>query len=416
VDERNWSRTYTYGATTLHRPATFEALREIVARAPKVRALGSRHSFNAIADSAELVSLDRLPTEIVIDERGSTVSCGAAVRYGELACALAEHGLALRNLASLPHISVAGAVATATHGSGDGNGNLATAVAAMTLVTSAGEVIEATRRDPEFDGMVVGLGALGVVARLTLDVVAAYEVRQQVFERLPWEALSELDDIMSAGYSVSLFTQLRDVAEQVWVKRRSDIASEPLGPDFFGAQPARAQLHPVPGMDPTFTTEQLDVAGPWLDRLPHFRMEFTPSSGEELQSEYVVRRRHALDALDAVRSLAPLIQPLLQVCEIRTIAGDELWLSTANGGASVAIHFTWKPDQVGVERLLVRLEDALAPFDARPHWGKVFLMDAPTIAQRYPRLADFRRLCAQLDPRGAFRNAWLERHVLGLER
>ncbi|HET9738513.1 MAG TPA: D-arabinono-1,4-lactone oxidase [Solirubrobacteraceae bacterium] len=412
--ERNWAGTYAYGARALHRPSTLEALQVIVARAPKVRALGSRHSFSGIADSDELVSVDDLPPEIVVDEDASTVSCGAGVRYGELARALHAQGLALHNLASLPHICVAGAVATGTHGSGDASGNLATAVAGLTLVTSAGDIVEATRADPDFDGLVVNLGALGVVTRLTLDVEPAYEVRQRVFERLPWEAVLDVDAIMSTGYSVSAFTHFGPVAEQVWVKSRDEDAPAPAR-DLFGAVPAADHVHPIAGVDATAATPQMGVAGPWFERLPHFRMEFTPSAGDELQSEYLVGREHAADALEAVRSLASDIQPLLQVCEIRTIAGDELWMSPHHGRDSIGIHFTWKPDQPAVERVLMRIEAALAPFSARPHWGKLFLMDAAAIAPRYERLPDFRRLAERLDPRGAFRNAWLEQHVLGGE-
>ena len=412
--ERNWAGTYAYGAKALHRPSTLEALQEIVARAPKVRALGSRHSFSGIGDSEELVSVDGLPPEIVVDAAASTVSCGGGVRYGELARALHAQGLALHNLASLPHISVAGAVATGTHGSGDACGNLATAVAGLTLVTSGGDVVEATRADPDFEGMVVNLGALGVVTRLTLDVEPAYEVRQQVFERLPWEALLEVDAIMSTGYSVSAFTHFGPVAEMVWVKSRGQDAPVPAR-DLFGAVAASDHRHPIAGMDATAATPQMGVAGPWFERLPHFRMEFTPSAGDELQSEYLVGREHAADALQAVRSLAADIQPLLQVGEVRTIAGDELWMSPHYGRDSIGIHFTWKPDQPAVERVLMRIEAALAPFSARPNWGKLFLMDAAAIAAYYERLPDFRRLAERLDPRGAFRNGWLEQHVLGGE-
>jgi xylitol oxidase len=285
-------------------------------------------------------------------------------------------------------------------------------VAGLTLVTSGGDVVEATRADPDFEGLVVNLGALGVVTRLALDVEPAYEVRQRVFERLPWEAVLEVDAIMSTGYSVSAFTHFGPVAEMVWVKSRGQDA--PVG-DLFGAVPASDHRHPLAGMDATAATPQMGVAGPWFERLPHFRMDFTPSAGDELQSEYLVGREHAADALQAVRSEASDIQPLLQVAEIRTIAGDKLWMSPHYGRDSIGIHFTWKPDQPAVERVLMRIEAALAPFSARPHWGKLFLMDAAAIASRYERLPDFRRLAERLDPRGAFRNGWLERHVLGGE-
>src|SRR5215218_999672 len=193
----NWAGNHTYGAARLHRPTTLEQVQEVVAAAPRIRVLGSRHSFTDIADSAELVSLEAVHAAasplagIDVDHAAGTVSLGGGLRYGELADVLREEGVALHNLASLPHISVAGAVATATHGSGVTNGNLATAVAALELVTSDGQLVRASRGDADFDGMVVGLGALGAVTRLTLDVEPAYEVRQRVFEGLAWDALYE---------------------------------------------------------------------------------------------------------------------------------------------------------------------------------------------------------------------------------
>jgi alditol oxidase len=331
--------------------------------------------------------------------------------YGALVQRLDDEGLALHNLASLPHISVAGAVATATHGSGVRNGNLATAVRSLELVTSGGEVLTVSRGDRDFDGMVVGLGALGAVTRITLDVQPAFDVRQRVFEGLSWDALGEhVEEIVSGGYSVSVFTRWQETVDQVWIKSRSD---EPERTELFGARPATVDRHPILELDAAACTPQLGRPGPWSDRLPHFRMGFTPSAGEELQSEYLMPRRHAGAAIDAVRALADRIRPLLLVCEIRTVAADGLWMSTSHGAASVAIHFTWQPAQDEVETLLPDIEAALAPFGARPHWGKLFAADAATLAPRYDRHADFVDLVERLDPRGAFRNAWLETHVLG---
>jgi alditol oxidase len=413
-EEKNWAGNYTYRAKKLHRPSTVEQLQEILGGARRVHVLGSRHSFNDIADSSELVTLDALPPDVTFDHAGRTVSFNAGLRYGELAAALRAEGVALHNLASLPHISVAGAVATATHGSGDRNGNLGTAVAGLQIVTSSGQIIEASRGDTDFDGMVVNLGALGAVTRLTLDVEPAYEVRQRVFERLTWEALFEhFDEVTACGYSVSVFTRWRETTDQVWVKSRVTDEPEPLLEDLFGAVPATVDRHPILGIDPVNSTPQLGRSGLWSDRLPHFRMGFTPSIGEELQSEYLVPRQHAVAAIRAVRALADRIRPVLQVCEIRTMAADRLWMSPQYEQDTIGIHFTWKPEQDEVERQLVDIEAALAQLQARPHWGKLFLADAAAIATLYERLSDFTRLVARLDPRGAFRNHWLQTHVLG---
>ena len=412
--EANWAGSHTYGAAKLHRPTTLREVRDVVSAAPRVRVLGSRHSFTDIADSDELIVLDDLRREVVVDRDAGTVSVNAAMKYGELAQTLNAEGLAVHNLASLPHISIAGAIATATHGSGAANGNLATAVVGIELVTSDGAVVNAARGDDDFDGLVVGLGALGAVTRVTLDVEHAYDVRQRVFEGLSWDALDEhFDAIAASGYSVSVFTRWGETVDQVWVKSRVTDAPEEVAGELFGAVAATVDRHPILGLDPVNCTPQLGVPGPWSDRLPHFRMGFTPSAGEELQSEYHLPRRHAGAALAALRGLADTMRPVLQVTELRTIAADRLWMSPQYDQDTVAVHFTWERDADAVRRVLADVEAALAPFAARPHWGKLFLAGSGEIARLYPRLPDFRALAQRLDPRGAFRNAWLERHVLG---
>ncbi len=410
----NWAGNYTYGARVIHAPSTLEQLQELVGALPRVRVLGSGHSFTDIADSDELVSLDRMPPDVVIDRDARTVSLCGAVRYGELVEDLGREGLALANLASLPHIAVAGAVSTATHGSGDRNGNLATAVARLQIVTSDGNVLTFARGESEFEGVVIGLGSVGPVARITLDLEPAYQVRQQVFEGLRWEQLFEhFDEITSSGYSVSVFTLWGEAVDQVWVKSRVTEELKEGSDEFFGATAATKDVHPIVGLDPINCTPQLGVPGPWSERLSHFRRGFTPSSGPEIQSEYLVPRSNAVPAIGAVLGLGSKIRPLLQVSEIRTIAADRLWMSPQYGQDTVAIHFTWKPEQDRVERLLVEIERALTPFGARPHWGKLFLADAETIGPKYERLDDFAALLDRLDPRRAFRNEWLKTRVLG---
>jgi xylitol oxidase len=375
--------------------------------------LGSRHSFNDIADALELLSLENLPADVVVDHEAHTVSFGGGVTYGHLVKTLHDEGVALHTLASLPHISVGGAVATATHGSGVTCGNLATAVAGLEIVTSSGEIMKAFRGDPDFDGLVVGLGALGAVTRITLDVQPAYEVKQQVFEGLSWKALSDhFDEITSCGYSVSIFTRWGETHDQVWVKSRTDEPDQVEG-DLFGAVAATVDRHPIVELDPTPCTPQLGRPGLWSDRLPHFRMGYTPSSGAEIQSEYLVPRRNAMGAMEAVRALADRIRPFLQVSEIRRVAADRLWMSMNYEQDSVGIHFTWKREPDAVHGMVAQIEDVLTPFEARPHWGKVFHANAVAITPLYKHHSDFIRLVERLDPRGAFRNAWLKAHVLG---
>lgn len=413
--ERNWAGSFAFTATQVHQPASLDELRAIVARAPRIHVLGSRHSFNGIADAAELVSLERLSTPIEINRQAMNVTVDAGIRYGELCLELERAGLALHNMASLPHVTVAGAIATATHGSGDRNGNLATAVKGLELVTSDGEVRQVARGDDDFAGMVVHLGALGAVSRLTLDVQPSYLVRQEVFEDLAWDVLyAEFDAVMSSADSVSLFTGYGDTAGDLWCKTRVDPERAwERRTEHFGARAAVRSLHPVPLFPADSCTDQLGEPGPWNERLPHFRMDGIASAGNELQSEYMVPREFAVDAIQAVRALGPRVRPVLLVAEIRTVAADDLWMSTAYGRDTVCLHFTWKPGQVAVEALLPTLEAALTPYSARPHWGKLFAATAAELEPRYERMAEFRALAKRLDPRGAFRNEFLERHVLG---
>lgn len=411
---RNWAGNITYGARRLVEPRSVEELAGIVAQESRLRVVGSRHSFNDLADTdGVLVSLAALVDPATVERMdAATVRVPAGIRYGDLVPVLRGWDVALANLASLPHISVAGSVQTGTHGSGDAVGSLATQVSAVELITGAGEHLQLRRGEHDFYGAVVGLGALGVVTHLHLDVEAAFEMSQTVWEGARWDdVLADLDAVSSAGDSVSLFTtwQHTDAIEQVWVKDRT---SGPAGRlSLPGIRPADGERHPIPGIDPQPCTRQQGVPGPWFDRLPHFRLAFTPSVGDELQSEYLVPRHDAVAAMEAVRSLAHHVAPLVHVCEVRTMARDDLWLSPANGSPTVAIHFTWKPDERAVRELLPRLEAAL-PESTRPHWGKVFTMAPEAITERYPRWDDFRVLAARLDPQRRFVNPYLAR--LGL--
>ncbi|PVZ94070.1 FAD-binding protein [Amnibacterium flavum] len=408
----NWAGNYRFQATTVHRPGSLDELVDVVAGASRLRPLGTRHSFNDIADSpGSLVSLEAMPTDVTVDEARGVVWASGGMRYGDLARTLEARGLALHNLASLPHISLAGSVATGTHGSGSRNGSLATAVAGLEIVTASGEVRTLHRGDPDFAGAVVSLGALGVVARIALDIQPSFTVNQRVFLDLPFSTVEEhLADILAQGYSTSLFTRWTgDTVDQMWVKSRGDGAPS----ETFGGTPASVAMHPIAGVDATSATAQLGVPGAWLDRLPHFKLEFTPSAGEELQSEFFVPVARATDALKAIRGLAERIAPLLLVCEIRAIAADDLWLSGMNETETVAFHFTWQRREPEVRAVVALIEQALAPFRARPHWGKVFTLEATDIRDLYPRFDDFLRLREKYDPEGVFVDAYVERVLLG---
>ncbi|MEV5807368.1 FAD-binding protein [Streptomyces parvulus] len=414
VTVTNWAGNITYTAEELLRPRSPRALGALVAGSARLRVLGSGHSFNEIAQPGAggvLLSLADLPSVVDVDTAARTVRVGGGVRYAELARRVHARGLALPNLASLPHISVAGSVATGTHGSGVGNGSLASAVREVELITADGSALTLARGDGRFGGAVTSLGALGVVTSLTLGLEPAYEVEQHVFTEMPLAGLdtATFEAVMASAYSVSLFTDWRAPGfRQVWLKRRTD---QPL-PEFPYAKPAADRMHPVPGMPAVNCTEQSGVPGPWHERLPHFRADFVPSSGAELQSEYLMPREHALAALHAMDAIREVVAPVLQTCEIRTVAADAQWLSPSYGRDTVAAHFTWVEDTAAVLPVVRELERALAPFAARPHWGKVFTTPSAELRALYPRLDDFRSLARALDPAGKFGNGFV-RGVLG---
>ena len=420
---RNWAGNLTYRARTIHEPASVDEVRAIVRtvgrRSGRVRALGTRHSFSDVADTdGDLLSLAALPGRFEVDASARTVTVDAGVRFGALAPALDEAGFALHTMASLPHISVAGAVATATHGSGVTRRNLSAAVDAMELVTADGDLVRFDRReDPDaMDGAVVSLGALGIVTALTLAVVPAYAMRQDVYEDLPIDVFRErFDEIAGMAESVSFFTGWRGpTIDQVWVKSRVEPGSAVDLPDrVHGAARATVQRHPIRGLDPSAATPQLGAVGRWYERLPHFRLDHTPSSGDELQAELFVDRRHASDAFLALDRMRDELAPLVQVSEIRTIAADGLWLSPAYRRDSVAFHFTWVPDAEAVGPMLRRVEVALEPFEPRPHWGKLSSIPPDAVRARYERSSEFVTLAVRLDPTGVFRNAFVERFLFG---
>jgi xylitol oxidase len=403
----NWAGNINF-ASPLRRPRSVPELQELVARSEKVRVLGTGHSFNRIADSAgTLVTVADLPKVIEVGDGGVTVSAG--LRYGEITAALQSRGLALHNLGSLPHISVAGACSTGTHGSGDTNGPLADAVSAITFVNAAGELVTLTRDDADFAGSVISLGALGVTVSLTLDVQPSYTTWLSWYDGLPVDRLSsDFAEVMGSAYSVSAFTDWVDPDVMVWRKQR---AEAPIAEEWLGAHVADGPRHPIKSMPADYATQQGGVPGPWNERLPHFRLEFTPSNGDELQSEYFVARSRAAEAFEVLRALGNQLAPVIQVSEVRTIAADELWLSPSQGRDTVALHFTWIQDEAAVRPVVTALEEALNPLGARPHWGKVFAADAGYLRSCYPKVADFVDLAAKHDPTGTFRNPYLDTYL-----
>jgi xylitol oxidase len=415
----NWAGNLEYSTDRLYSATSLEQVRSYVKQQTKLKVLGSRHCFNNIADSADnLLSLKAMDSIVALDQDARTVTVNAGMTYGQLCPLLHAKGFALHNLASLPHISIAGACSTATHGSGEKNGNLSTAVSALEFINAAGGVIKLSRKQDReaFRGAVVGLGALGVITKVTLDIQPTFMMRQYVYENLPLAAVKDhFDAIEASAYSVSLFTDWQNQGiSEVWIKSREEKGQAfDATPEFFGAKRATKNLHPIAELSAENCTEQMGVPGPWFERLPHFRMGFTPSAGKELQSEYFVPRQHAVEAILAIERLHDQVSPHLLISEIRAIAADDLWMSPCYQQPCVTIHFTWKQDWPAVRKLLPVIERELAPYQARPHWGKLFTMSPDTLKSSYKKLPDFIQLSKKYDPQGKFRNQFLSTNVFG---
>ena len=400
----NWSGTVSFTQPLL-RPSSLDEVRTAVRSHEQVTALGTAHSFSpvAVGPGVQVATTD-LPMSLSIADDRRTVTVGAGTTYAVLGPALQSQGLALAAMASLPHISVGGAVATGTHGSGDRIGTLSSAVQAVEIVTADGEARTVSRaQDPDFAGSVVAVGALGIVTRVTLAVEPAYDVAQTVLVGLDLDVVEDhFDEVFSAATSVSVFTRWRPEPDaQLWLKRRVDREGAWPGAPDFGATPSQVKMHPLELLDPVNCTEQGGIAGAWFERLPHFRAEFTPSSGDEIQAEYLMPREHAVEGIRRVRSMQARITPLLHVTEIRTMCADDLWLSPAYGRDTVGIHFTWHKDE-RIFGVLPEIEEALLPLGARPHWGKVTVASPASIAAAYPRISDFADLAHRMDPQRKF--------------
>jgi len=415
----NWAGNVAFTPTDVLYARDIAEAQRLVADAPRIRALGTGHSFNDIADAPQLISLRDIASPFELDEATRTVTVPGSAPYGAVAAFLHEHGWALHNLGSLPHISVAGATATGTHGSGDGNGVLSTAVRGIERIGADGELTWVGAGDPDFDGSVVALGALGVITRIRLAIEPTYDVTQQVYTGLSWDTLlDQFDAIMAAAYSVSVLGKwATPTLSTLWLKHRTlsgEGSSADAGSRLFGGDRVTADVHAIiTGDAPDDNMTPLGTRGAWSTRLAHFRFDRDPSAGgDEIQSEFFVPRAAAVDALRAIRPLGERIDPLLHVSEFRTFAGDDLWLSGAEGGGRLAIHFTWRqrPDEVAA--ILPEIEAALKPFTPRAHWGKVYSAGFDQAAG-FDRLGEFVALAARVDPSGKFRNDHLDR-VLSL--
>jgi xylitol oxidase len=405
---QNWSKNVEFNDKSYFQPTSLVELQELIRTNPKVRARGTAHCFNEIANTSSVaVNLAKMPRVIDVSSELSSVKVSAGLTYGELAPELHNQGWALNNLASLPHISIAGSISTGTHGSGIKNQNLPNQVLSFDMVTAEGELRHIDRTNPAFSALVVGLGLGGTVYQYELRIEPTFEVRQVIYPEIPLDVLQRnFDQIMGTAYSVSYFTDWSSAqVGNLWCKfRDSEVISDSIG----GSAKADKKYHPIPSVDPVACTEQGEVPGDWHERLPHFKLEFTPSVGEEIQTEFFVDRKDAAAAIEAVSQLGAEIAPLLWITELRTFAADNLWLSGAFERDCLAIHFTWKKLDA-IYPVIEKVEAALRPFNYRPHWGKVFTADATYLKSVYPKMGEFQALVQALDPTSKFENSFTRR-------
>jgi len=411
----NWAGNVKYEGELFH-PSSLGEIQNLIRGASGVKVVGGRHSFSAVANTrpeGTLLSLDSFKTISNVDRARLTVDVGAGVKYSDLCPVIARQGFTVENTASVLPINVVGASATGTHGSG--TQSLAAQITGLQFVNGKGELVRLSQKDGnDFSLTVVGLGGFGVVTGVTMKVVPNFEMRQRVWEEMPFDQfLKHFDKIMKAGYSVSAFTTWRgDTVSEVWVKRRATDGDSAPGSEWYGAKPAPRDRHPIVTMDPTPCTPQMGVVRQAWEILPHFRPDKPPSSrGHERHSEYSVPEKDAVAAMRALHAVGDKIGRALQISEIRTVKEDNLALSVAYRRPSVLLHFTWTENDADVTKAIPVVEEALRPFQPRPHWGKMSHLRGAELRENFPKLDDFRKFCEKHDPAGRFRNSFLDKSV-----
>jgi len=407
---QNWSKNVDFNDRAFLQPESLAELQELARSNGKIRARGTAHCFNEIANtSSYAINLAKMPRVIEVNAENKSVKVSSGLTYGELAPVLHNQGWALNNLASLPHISIAGSISTGTHGSGIKNQNLSNQVLSLDIVTAEGELRHIDRANPAFNALVVGLGLGGIAYQYELKIETTFTIRQVVYPEIPLDVLQRnFDQIMGTAYSVSYFTDWSSAqVGNLWCKfRDNEVIPESVG----GSAKADKKYHPIPSVDPVACTDQLGESGHWHQRLSHFKLEFTPSVGEEIQTEFFIDRKDAAAAIEAISKLGEEITPLLWITELRTIAADDLWLSGAYQRDTLGIHFTWKKD-LAIYPVIEKVEAALRPFNYRPHWGKVFTADAKYLSTVYPKMSEFKALTEALDPKSKFENLFTRKFI-----
>jgi len=412
---KNWAGNLTFSAKEYIEIDSISKLQSIVSKASGVKVLATGHSFNDIADTNQTqISIKNLSNKIEIDSIKKVVLVPAGMQYADVCRYLETKGWALFNTASLGEITVAGAMLTGTHGSGSNNPVLSDCVEGIEMVLESGEIFNISREDSdEFFGFVISLGALGVFTKLKLKIVESFSIKQFVYENIGIQSISEnFDDVFDKSYSVSYFSNWKkNSTGQIWMKFLDNNNFPQLPSVWLDGNIANANQHPVKVNDPSPCTDQMGVSGKWLYRLPHFKLDSSPASGDEVQTEYLVDRAYVSHYIDELSNIGDEIAARVYATEIRTIKADDLWLSGAHGRQTVGFHFTWKKSD-SLQTFLPKIEEILGNHNGRPHWGKLFSTPRENLIGRYPKYSNFEDLLKKYDPNKKFRNSFINRYFI----
>jgi len=410
---KNWAGNLTFSGKEYIEVDSISRLQSVVSKASGVKVLGTGHSFSDIADTTQTqISIKNLSNEIEIDSIKKVALVPAGMQYADVCRYLEKRGWALFNTASLGEITVAGAILTGTHGSGSYNPILSDCVEGIEMVLASGEIFNLLREDSkEFSGFVVSLGALGVFTKLKLKIVESFSIKQFIYENIGMQSIAEnFEAIFDKAYSVSYFSNWeKNTTGQIWMKFLDDNNLAELPSVWLGGNIANANQHPVKTNDPSPCTDQMGVSGKWLYRLPHFKLDCSPASGDEVQTEYLVNRTYVREYIAGLSNIGDEIAARVYATEIRTIKSDDLWLSGAHGRQTVGFHFTWKKSD-SLHKFLPKVEEILGEHDGRPHWGKLFSTPRENLMGRYPKYSHFEELLKKYDPDKKFRNSFINRY------
>jgi L-gulono-1,4-lactone dehydrogenase len=425
---RNWAGDQRCRPAVLERPASIgeiaAALERATAHDQRVRVAGAGHSFNdAVLTDGRLLTLERMGRVLDVDRSSGLVRVQGGLTIRALNRRLAEHGLAMENLGDVDAQSIAGAISTATHGTGARLRNLSSRVAALTLVLADGSTLHCSEEDPALlRAARVGLGALGVVAEVTLRCVPAFRLCGIDAPAPLGETLERFEELSNANDHFELYVFPHARTALTRTNNRTEEAPRPRARK-------RAYVNDVLLTNRTFELfcrigRRVPSQIPRINRLVtrlagssrrvdrSDRIFTSPRLVRFTEMEYALPRERTVEAVRRVLELVPRNRFAVPFpIEVRTVAADDALLSTAAGRDSgyVAVHMF---EGMAFEPYFRAVEAVMDELDGRPHWGKRHFQSAATLRERYPEWDGFQAVRRRLDPGGRFANAYTDR-VLG---